>query len=74
MIVLDEQLLGRGLEQDIAQWYRGTVQFITDLRVVSLAAAVCFIRLLQRCTGRAHRRFFPILQGVRATSLTSSPP
>ena len=32
MIVLDEQLLGRGLERDIAQWYRGTVQFITDLR------------------------------------------
>ena len=31
MIVLDEQLLGRGLERDIAQWYRGTVQFITDL-------------------------------------------
>ena len=32
MIVLDEQLLGRGLEQDIAHWYRGTVQFITALR------------------------------------------
>jgi hypothetical protein len=32
MIVLDEQLLGRGLEPDIAQWYRGTVRFITDLR------------------------------------------
>ena len=32
MIVLDEQLLGRGLERDIAQWYRGTVLFITDLR------------------------------------------
>jgi hypothetical protein len=32
MIVLDEQLLGRGLERDIAQWYRDTVQFITDLR------------------------------------------
>ena len=32
MIVLDEQLLGRGLGRDIAQWYRGTVQFITDLR------------------------------------------
>ena len=32
MIVLDEQLLGRGLERDIAQWYHGTVQFITDLR------------------------------------------
>jgi hypothetical protein len=32
MIVLDEQLLGHSLERDIAQWYRGTVQFITDLR------------------------------------------
>ena len=32
MIILDEQLLGRGLERDIAQWYRGTVQFIIDLR------------------------------------------
>jgi hypothetical protein len=32
MIVLDEQLLGRGLERDIAQWYRGTVQFVIDLR------------------------------------------
>jgi hypothetical protein len=33
MIVLDEQLLGRGFERDIAQWYRGTVQFIIDLRL-----------------------------------------
>jgi hypothetical protein len=32
MIVLDEQLLGRGIEHDIARWYRGAVQFITDLR------------------------------------------
>lgn len=32
MIVLDEQLLGRGIEHDIARWYRGKVQFITDLR------------------------------------------
>ncbi len=32
MIVLDEQLLGRNLEVEIAQWYRGTVSFITDLR------------------------------------------
>ena len=33
MIILDEQLLGRGIESDIAQWYRGTVQFLTDLRL-----------------------------------------
>ena len=32
MIILDEQLLGRNLEQQIAAWYRGTVRFITDLR------------------------------------------
>ena len=32
MIVLDEQLLGRGIEHDIARWYRGKVQFIIDLR------------------------------------------
>lgn len=32
MIVLDEQLLGRNLEQKIVSWYRGTVCFITDLR------------------------------------------
>lgn len=32
MIVLDEQLLGRNLERAIAAWYRGSVQFITELR------------------------------------------
>ncbi|MBI5650489.1 MAG: hypothetical protein HZC40_08605 [Chloroflexi bacterium] len=32
MIVLDEQLLGRNIEVEIARWYRGTVCFITDLR------------------------------------------
>ncbi len=32
MIILDEQLLGRNLEVEIANWYRGTVQFIIDLR------------------------------------------
>jgi len=32
MIVLDEQLLGRDLEIEIAHWYRGVVCFITDLR------------------------------------------
>lgn len=32
MIVLDEQLLGRGLELEIARWYRGPVRFIIDLR------------------------------------------
>lgn len=32
MIVLDEQLLGRQLEIEIARWYPGSVQFIIDLR------------------------------------------
>jgi hypothetical protein len=32
MIVLDEQLLGRGLESEIAAWYRGSVCFIHELR------------------------------------------
>jgi hypothetical protein len=32
MIVLDEQLLGRGVETQIQRWYRGTVCYITDLR------------------------------------------
>ena len=32
MIVLDEQLLGRNLDSEIAKWYPGTVRFITDLR------------------------------------------
>lgn len=32
MIVLDEQLLGRGIEGEIAAWYPGAVCFITDLR------------------------------------------
>jgi len=33
MIVLDEQLLGRNLEREIAKWYRGKVLFVTDLRM-----------------------------------------
>lgn len=32
MIVLDEQLLGRDLDQTIGEWYHGTVQFVIDLR------------------------------------------
>jgi hypothetical protein len=32
MIVLDEQLLGRHLEVEIARWYRGTVRFVHELR------------------------------------------
>jgi hypothetical protein len=36
MIVLDEQLLGRNIERDIARWYRGLVQFVVDLRPYSV--------------------------------------
>jgi hypothetical protein len=32
VIVLDEQLLGRNLDKEIAKWYRGKVLFINDLR------------------------------------------
>ena len=32
MIVLDEQLIGYGLQAEIARWYRGTVTDITRLR------------------------------------------
>ena len=32
MVVLDEQLLGRDIEIEIARWYRGAVQFIIELR------------------------------------------
>ena len=32
MIVLDEQLLGRNLQEEIAHWYRNSVRFVTDLR------------------------------------------
>jgi hypothetical protein len=48
MIVLDEQLLGRGLERDIAQWYRGTVQFITDLRPHTIVKDEAIPALLRR--------------------------
>jgi hypothetical protein len=32
MIVLDEQLAGRGIEALIRRWYRGNVCFINDMR------------------------------------------
>lgn len=36
MIVLDEQLLGLNLDQNIAAWYAGAVLFITDLRPATI--------------------------------------
>lgn len=32
MIILDEQLLGHQIEQEIAKWYGGTIQFLIELR------------------------------------------
>lgn len=32
MVILDEQLLGRNIEIEIAKWYKGNVRFIIDLR------------------------------------------
>jgi hypothetical protein len=36
MIVLDEQLLGHGIEHEIGRWYPGAVRFILDLRPNSI--------------------------------------
>jgi hypothetical protein len=48
VIVLDEQLLGRGIEGDIARWYRGSVCFITDLRPGTIIKDDAIPTLLQR--------------------------
>ncbi len=48
MIVLDEQLLGRGLETAIARWYQGAVCFITDLRPQTVIKDDAIPRLLQQ--------------------------
>ena len=48
MIVLDEQLLGRGLEDALARWYRGTVCFIGTLRPNSVIKDEAIPSLLRR--------------------------
>ena len=48
MIVLDEQLLGRDLEHDIARWYRGPVRFVIDLRPHSVIKDEVIPDLLRR--------------------------
>ncbi len=48
MIVLDEQLLGRDLEREIAKWYRGKVWFITDLRPQSVIKDEAIPELLRK--------------------------
>lgn len=48
MIVLDEQLLGRDIEKQIARWYQGAVCFITDLRPNTVIKDDAIPRLLQQ--------------------------
>ena len=48
MIVLDEQLLGRNIEKQIARWYQGAVCFITDLRPDTVIKDDAIPRLLQQ--------------------------
>jgi len=48
MIVLDEQLLGRHLEYEIEQWYRGKVRFVVDLRPNSVIKDEALPELLRR--------------------------
>lgn len=47
MIVLDEQLLGRGLETAIASWYPGSVCFIHELRPQTIVKDEAISSLLQ---------------------------
>src|SRR3972149_10224529 len=48
MIVLDEQLLGRDIEVQIACWYQGVVCFITDLRPNTVIKDDAIPKLLQQ--------------------------
>lgn len=48
MIVLDEQLSGRGIETAVAQWYPGTVCFINDLRLGTIIKDEAIPTLLQQ--------------------------
>jgi hypothetical protein len=48
MIVLDEQLLGRDLEEQIARWYQGAVCFIVDLRPNTVIKDDAIPKLLQQ--------------------------
>ena len=48
MIVLDEQLLGRDIEEQIARWYQGAVCFITDLRLNTVIKDDAIPKLLQQ--------------------------
>lgn len=48
MIVLDEQLLGRDLEEQIARWYQGAVCFVVDLRPNTVIKDEAIPKLLQQ--------------------------
>ena len=48
MIVLDEQLLGRDIEKQIARWYQGAVCFIMDLRPNTVIKDEAIPKLLQQ--------------------------
>jgi predicted GTPase len=48
MIVLDEQLLGRNIEKQIANWYQGAVCFIMDLQPNTVIKDELIPRLLQK--------------------------
>jgi hypothetical protein len=48
MIVLDEQLLGRDIEKQIARWYQGAVCFIMDLRPNTVIKDDAIPKLLQK--------------------------
>ena len=48
MIVLDEQLLGRDIDKQIARWYQGAVCFIMDLRPNTVVKDDAIPRLLQQ--------------------------
>lgn len=48
MIVLDEQLLGRDIENQIAPWYQGAVCFIMDLRPNTVIKDDAIPKLLQQ--------------------------
>jgi hypothetical protein len=48
MIVLDEQLLGRQVEDTIAGWYRGSVRFVNELRPNTIIKDDAIPSLLRR--------------------------
>ncbi len=48
MIVLDEQLLGRDIENQIAHWYQGAICFIVDLRPNTVIKDEAIPKLLQQ--------------------------